>query len=207
MSPVARVLTHATALACALAAGAAHADGTATLNDEGLTFEYTAGPFIVPNMTPFAGDPVPVICERGTPTCDVVDLTVEFSDEFRAANPQALVDIFLSWPGDPIEAGVITLPDFDMYLYDSAGTNLSGNTAVTAANPELISYPLELLPNGTYEVRVIPFFPLGESFTLAGAVSGLEEEAEAKSGGSAGGALGAALLLPLMLLGLARRRG
>lgn len=187
-----------------LAAGGALADGSGTINDAALSLEYTSGAFVIPNMTPFAGDPVPVVCEPGTPTCDLYTVKVELSDAFRAENPNAFLDVEMSWGGTPVSTPAATFPDFDMYFLDSAGGVIQ--TAATAANPEFISLPLDVLPNGSYTAEAIPFMPMGEAFTLKIKVTGLEES---KSGGLSsilGGALNLGLLLPLGLLAGFRRR-
>lgn len=173
------------------------ADGSGTLSDSSLTLHYDGGPFIVPNPTPdpAGADPNP-FCEPGTPACEVYDLTVNISDAIR--NDPAAADFYVDIALGFTDAQA----DMDLYLYGPDGQQMSKSTGSFGAQ-ELISLPLDLVPNGTYQVRVIPYVIVpADQFTLD---IGLTGYSPSKSQQFLG-ALNALLLLPLAALALLRRR-
>ncbi len=182
--------------ALVLAPLSASADGGGALNDGTLSLEYTSAPYFVPNVTGdtgiVGGSP---ICEQGTPTCDVFDLTIAFSDDFRTAQPDASVDLVYTWGAQS---------DYDIFVYDSGGALIASATNFAGEGGDAVFLFLETLSNGVYRVEVIPYLPLGDTFTLKAAVTGLTPENKNSVLGV--GALPLSLLLPLALLVLTRRR-
>lgn len=132
------------------------------LNDETLALEWAgSGPYVAPNLTPFAGEPVPILCEPTVPvTCDQYALTVNISDEFRELpeNQRESVRINIDFPV------TTSAEDYDLYLYDGAGT-LMGESANLNGIVESITVPLKSLKNGSYTVEVIPFTPMATNYT------------------------------------------
>ncbi|MBV9611998.1 MAG: hypothetical protein JO091_05975 [Acidobacteriaceae bacterium] len=137
----------AAVLLAAVAKGATPASGTIT--DSQPTLSYTAGPFLVPNVT----DNV-----SGTPTCDST-IPAEECDTFTlnvsVASSDATtkrISVSISFP---ISAG-----EFDVFVFDSKGNLVGSDTA--GGEPSVASIPAV---SGTYTVVVDPWNPLGQSFT------------------------------------------
>jgi hypothetical protein len=170
--------------------GAALADGSGTLNDSTLSLSYTSEPYVMANQVSFRTGTH--ICEEAPPTCDVYTLTVEISDAFRSnpANANAYIEVLVSSAGD-----------FDLYVFDSSGTQIAAGE--NSGDEYLELYPDEL-PNGTYTLWLVPYTAAADTVDLGIAVKGTES----KSGLAAvfGGGLAPALLLPFALLALRRRR-
>lgn len=176
---------------------AAHADGSGTLNDAGLTQSYSSGgPDILPN--PFVlvdNEAPPPTCMEGMPTCDTYTLTVDLSPAFRddPANAQASVSFTLSFEGD-----------WDMWMLDS--TDAVIGTAAGTDNPEVIRFGLKQLPNGVYRFQMTPFFPETSGFELTSAVTGGKSATSKDGSGLVAGGFGFAALLGLFALAGVRRR-
>lgn len=145
----------ATSLAPAWAASPASGE----VNDDALVLEWTGGgPYVIPNLTGQAGDPV---CEpQPLPLCDQFALTVNLSDEFRELpeNARESVKFGISFP--------TTIPtvDYDVYLMDSGGAVLAqanGSFGVQDA----FSMPLKTLKNGSYTVTIVPFTGMATNYT------------------------------------------
>ena len=134
----------AAALAVLPAADAATPAG-GTVSDTSPTATWTAGPFLVPNVTGTAGS---VSCTAATP-CDDFALTVDTPAGYDAGH-QLRVEV--KWP--------TSAADFDIYLLDAAGNEIS--SAASSSDPEVI---LTAPTAGHYTVRVVPFAPLGETVT------------------------------------------
>lgn len=130
------------------------------LTDEALKLEWAgSGPYVFTNVTPTAGADT-VICEPAVPPlCDQFVLDVNISDEFRMKeeNQRESVRIGISFPTATGQE------DYDMYLYDSAGT-LMGDSAGAATVQEAIVVPLKTLKNASYTVTVVPYTPLGTNY-------------------------------------------
>jgi hypothetical protein len=131
-----------------LAHGSTPAAGTVT--DTSSPATWTGGPFLVPNVTGTAGA---VDC-TAPQSCDNYSLTV--------ATPAGTGDtknlqIKVSWPN--------SAADFDVYVLDSAGNQVA--SSASSSDPETVIMPPT---SGTYTVRVVPFAPLGQSYSASAAV-------------------------------------
>jgi hypothetical protein len=140
--------------ACALAGGAlaqsttasASAPAEGSVTDTSTSVSWTGGPFAAPNVTGTALD---------APDCTAPDSCDDFT--LHVSTPAGYDDshslkIEVSWP--------TTAADFDVYVLDQQG-NLVGQAA-SSADPEQVVLPPT---TGTYTVRVVPFLPLGQSYT------------------------------------------
>jgi len=103
------------------------------------------GPFVVPNTTGTAGDPD---C-TAPQSCDDFTLKVNTT---AAYGSQHNLKIDVTWAN--------SAADFDLYVLDAAGNTVS--TSASSADPEEVVMPPT---TGTYTVRVVPFAPVGESYT------------------------------------------
>src|SRR4051794_6605302 len=117
-----------------------------TLTDTSGPVTWSGGPFVTANVTAQAtGEPDCTV----PGSCDDFTLHVSAPAGFDTGHN---VQIKVGWSG--------TGADFDVYLYDASG-HLAA-TAATSADPETIT----VAPNtGDYVVRVVPFTPLGASYT------------------------------------------
>ncbi len=119
---------------------------TGSISDTATTTSWTGGPFAVANTTGAVLD---------EPSCDVPqscdDFTLQVSTPAGYGTDHAL-KISVSWD--------VAAADFDVYLKNSSGTTIA--TAASSADPEVI---LTAPDTGTYTVRVVPFAPLGQSYT------------------------------------------
>lgn len=116
-----------------------------TVSPTATSVSWTGGPFVAPNATGTAG----------TPTCTVPSSCDDFALHVRT--PAGYSDghrlrIQVSWTN--------TAADFDVYLLDAAGAVVA--TAASSADPETV---LTAPTTGDYKVRVVPYAPLGSSFT------------------------------------------
>lgn len=116
-----------------------------TLTDTSGPVIYTAGPFVVANVTAQANDTP--ICSGTGQDCDDFALTVNVT-----ADPQKQVKVKIEWPNPAA--------DFDLYVFDSKGTLVA--SSATSSDPEVAILPAA---PATYTVRVAPFAPAGQSFT------------------------------------------
>jgi hypothetical protein len=116
------------------------------VSDSAPTTTWTGGPFAIPNVSATAAD---------EPFCDTPDSCDDFS--LTVSTPAGygldhVLKISVQWP--------VAAADFDVYVKDASGATVG--TAASQADPELVVLP----PNsGTYTVRVVPFAPLGQSYT------------------------------------------
>jgi len=134
-----------TLVAIAEAAGSTPAQGTVTGSSGPVN--WTGGPFTVPNATGTAGA---VDCTVPQ-SCDDYALTV---DTPAGTGDTQNLTISVGWAN--------TAADFDVYLLDSAGNQVA--SSASSSDPETIVVP----PNsGHYTVRVVPFNPLGQSYTAS----------------------------------------
>ena len=122
----------------------ASSPGAGSVSDTAPATSWAGGPFAVPNTTGLAG---PVAC--APQLCDDFALTVStpagYGDTHR-------LRISVSWP--------LAAADFDVYLLDAAGNPVG--SAASSADPELVVAAPDA---GSYTVRVVPFAPLGQSYT------------------------------------------
>jgi hypothetical protein len=112
---------------------------------------YSAGPFLVPNVTGAAGS---VTCNTAAP-CDDFQLTVDLPANYAGSYN---VTVRVQWP--------TSAADFDVYVLD-AGGNVVGSAA-SSSDPEVAVFPAV---RGTYTVRVVPYAPLGSSFSASAALT------------------------------------
>ncbi|MDQ1738051.1 MAG: hypothetical protein QOH56_4302 [Pseudonocardiales bacterium] len=117
-----------------------------TVSDTAPTTTWTAGPFLVPNVTGNAGDPQ---CGTAVTPCDDYSLTVTVPAGYDATHQ---VKVQATWAN--------TAADFDLYVLNPAGQIVA--SSASSSDPETV-----LLPgvSAAYTVRVVPFTPLGDSFT------------------------------------------
>ncbi|MEO7260516.1 MAG: CARDB domain-containing protein [Jatrophihabitantaceae bacterium] len=146
------VAVAATALAISgavAASGSTPSSGTVTDTSGAKT--WTGGPFLVANTTATAGDPVCTLPQ----SCDDYTLTVSTPAGYGDANN---LKISVGWPN--------AAADFDVYLLNSAGATVA--SAASSADPEVIVVPPT---SATYTVRVVPFAPLGQSYSASAAMA------------------------------------
>ncbi|CAN5431187.1 hypothetical protein BH11ACT8_BH11ACT8_04940 [soil metagenome] len=151
------VLVPGLALVLGDADAATPAGGTVTTTSSAA---WGGGPYVLPNQSGNVADPT---CT--TPdACDDYQLTVDapagYEDTYDVVVP-------VSWP-DPAA-------DFDVYLLSPSGSVLA--SAASSADPEIVTANV---PPGVYTVRVVPFLPLGDSYTATASL-------ELKAGGGTGG--------------------
>jgi hypothetical protein len=119
-----------------------------TLDDAHPTVTYSDGPFVVPNATAQAGDP---ICTAPM-SCSDFGLTVGSG----IANPTTKqVRVSVGWP--------VSAADFDVYIY--AGFPATGSpiaSSASSADPEVV---ILQATSATYTIRVVPFNPAGQTYT------------------------------------------
>lgn len=134
-----------------LAAGVTLSTADAAMPSEGAVSDasrsvaWEGGPFVAANVSGTAG----------TPDCSVPQSCDDFA--LHVATPAGYgtthtLDIKVAWAN--------TAADFDVYVLDQAG-NVVG-TAASSADPEQVILPPD---SGDYTVRVVPFAPLGESYS------------------------------------------
>ena len=142
-------VTAGLAAAVLLAPAALPADAadpsSGTVTDSATSVSWSSGPFAVSNPTGAAGDPT---CNAVT-VCDDYALHVSTPPGYGGGHQLA---ISVQWAN--------TAADFDLYVLDGAGRIVS--TSASSADPELVLLPPD---TGDYTVRVVPYLPLGESFT------------------------------------------
>jgi PKD domain len=119
-----------------------------TVDDAHPILTYSDGPFVVPNVTAQAGDP---ICTAPM-SCSDFGLTVGSA----IANPTTKqVRVSVSWP--------VSAADFDVYIYNgfpAAGSPIA--SSASSADPEVVILPTT---GAVYTIRVVPFNPAGQTYT------------------------------------------
>jgi hypothetical protein len=142
-----RSLTIASALALLLTLPTHAADpDSGTINDSQHATEWS-GMFLTPNP---GGSLLPVICEEGTPTCDVYRFEVNLS------NVDLDEDFIVVEIQSPTEQ-----MDLDIYIYDEETGRLVGS-GTTSTSHEIVTIPAA---NGRYRAEVIPWLAVAESYT------------------------------------------
>ncbi|MGN6782270.1 MAG: CARDB domain-containing protein [Marmoricola sp.] len=142
-------LSAAGLLAAVLGLGAASQASTptaGTLSDTDPVTTWAGGPFVAPNATAQV---------NGVPDCSVPqscdDFTLHVNTPAGYGTDHDL-KIDVSWPDSSA--------DFDVYVLDAAGNLVA--TAASSADPEEAVLPPTA---GDYTVRVVPFAPLGQSYS------------------------------------------
>jgi PKD domain len=148
--------------------------GSGTLSPLTPKLTFSAGPFVLPNVTELesllglvgAGTNTPTC--SATPTlpggalstdaCDYYNLTINASSVAAADN----VQITVSWPdpNNPLDQS-----EFDLFVYDSNNNPIAIDN-IGVATPRTITLPVPA--DGTqYTVQVVPFNPEGFSYTAS----------------------------------------
>ncbi|RVU22220.1 exo-alpha-sialidase [Streptomyces antnestii] len=116
-----------------------------SVSDTAPTYTWSAGPFAVPNVTGTAGT---VTC--GSPQlCDDHALKVSVPAGYDAGHS---LRIDVKWPD--------SAADFDLYVLGPDGREVAASAS--SSDPETVLLPAV---SASYTVRVVPFAPLGDSFT------------------------------------------
>ncbi|HEY0077899.1 MAG TPA: PKD domain-containing protein [Pyrinomonadaceae bacterium] len=132
--------------------GSAASPSSGTLTPTSGTLSYSAGPFLVPNVTSNIPGNTQPQCNNLTP-CDDYNLTVDLSTASQEFLDKHRIEVTISWP--------LAQADFDLYVLKGAAVV---KDAATSADPEIAVFDPEPGTN-TYKVRVAPFAPAGQSFT------------------------------------------
>jgi len=120
-----------------------------SVSDASRSVGWTGGPFAAPNVTGTSGT---VTCGPGL--CDDFLLHVSTPSGYETAHQ---LKITVGWQ--------LAAADFDIYLLDQAGKEVT--SAASSSDPEvMITAPA----SGDYTVRVVPYAPLGQSFTATAAL-------------------------------------
>jgi hypothetical protein len=136
----------ASAIAFGPGATEASTPSSGTVSDTATSTSWGGGPFVAPNTTGTALDAPDCTLPQ---SCDDFALTVSTPAGY---GDQHQLVVLVSWPN--------TAADFDAYLLDGAGNTVA--SAASSADPEQIIVPPT---SGTYTVRVVPFAPLGDSYS------------------------------------------
>lgn len=147
-------LSVATLSVASLGSGSADAAAPAsgTVTDTSTSVSWTGGPFLVPNATATALD---------APACTLPTDCDDFA--LHVATPAGYgtdhtLTIKVAW--------ATTAADFDVYVLDAAGNTVG--TAASSADPEQVVLPPD---SGDYTVRVVPFAPIGETYTATASLA------------------------------------
>ncbi len=136
--------------------------GTVSLANPTLT--YTGGPFVAPN----ASAQVALDCTAPM-SCDDFVLTVNMAGG-PDPDPNKHVKISVGWP--------VSSADFDVYVIQGATTVA---TAASSADPEVVALPAV---SATYTIRVVPFLPLGQTYTATVTLEDIPPAPPPGSGGT-----------------------
>jgi PKD repeat protein len=123
--------------------------GTLTETNRTLTWE-GGGPYVVPSAQ---GD----TCDAPD-QCDEYTLTVDLPSDYGTKHPNDKIRIEISWD-DPSGAA-----DFDMFVHDASGKDISDSAAATSNNPEAFEFAAGS-GKRTYTARVKPFAPAGMNYS------------------------------------------
>ncbi|MBC9731086.1 sialidase family protein [Streptomyces sp. TRM68367] len=116
-----------------------------TVTDTAPTITWSAGPFAVPNVSGTTGTPT---CGDAQ-LCDDYALTVSVPTGYDADHS---LRIDIKWPN--------AAADFDLYVLDANGREVAASAS--SSDPETLLLPAV---TASYTVRVVPYAPLGESFS------------------------------------------
>ncbi|QIZ01219.2 sialidase family protein [Streptomyces sp. S1D4-11] len=123
----------------------AAASPSGSVSDTAPTTTWSAGPFVVPNVSGTSGT---VSC--GNPQlCDDYALKVSVPAGYDAGHS---LRIDIKWPD--------SAADFDVYVLDANGREVAASAS--SSDPETVLLPAL---TASYTVRVVPYGPLGDSFT------------------------------------------
>ena len=125
--------------------GTAAQASSGSISDSSPSTQWSAGPFLVPNTTGLAGDPQ---CGAATP-CNEFALAVTTPPGYGDTHA---LGIEIRW--------TLGAADFDLYVLDAAGHVIADSAS--SSDPEVVQLPPT---SGSYVVRVIPFAPLGQSYS------------------------------------------
>lgn len=117
-----------------------------SVSDTAPTTTWSAGPFAVPNVSGTAGGDV--TCGDAQ-LCDDFALRVSVPSGYDAGHS---LRIDIKWPNAPA--------DFDLYVLEVDGREIAASAS--SSDPETVLLPAV---TASYTVRVVPYAPLGESFT------------------------------------------
>ena len=145
LAPLALAATGALVLGMAVSSEAA-TPPEGTVSDAARSIGWTGGPFLAPNTTATALDQPDCSAPE---SCDDFTLHVTTPADYGTAH-QLKIDV--AWEN--------AAADFDVYVLDASGAVVG--TGASSADPELVVLPPKA---GDYTVRVVPFAPLGESYT------------------------------------------
>jgi hypothetical protein len=113
-----------------------------TLSTAQPALAYTAGPFVVSVADP-------LVCDVVDAPCDRFALTVDTPTGFETTNN---VKVVVSWENKAA--------DFDLYVLDATGRTLTSSSS--AQDPEAVLFAAKA---GSYTLLVVPFNPLGQTFS------------------------------------------
>ncbi|GGN94319.1 hypothetical protein GCM10011579_093680 [Streptomyces albiflavescens] len=116
-----------------------------SVSDAAPTTTWSAGPFAAPNVSGTAGT---VSCGNAQ-LCDDYTLKVSVPVGYDAGH-SLRVDV--KWPD--------SAADFDLYVLDADGREVAASAS--SSDPETVLLPAV---TASYTVRVVPYAPLGDSFT------------------------------------------
>ncbi len=145
LAPLALVASGALVVGMAVT-GEASTPSQGTVSDSARSVGWVGGPFVVPNTSGTALDAPDCSAPE---SCDDFELKVTTPAGYGTAH-QLKIDV--AWDN--------AAADFDVYVLDASGAVVG--TAASSADPELVVLPPT---TGVYTVRVVPFAPLGDSYT------------------------------------------
>ncbi|HET6726244.1 MAG TPA: PKD domain-containing protein [Gammaproteobacteria bacterium] len=123
-----------------------------TLSPASPSLMYTAGPFLIDNITAQAnGAP---ICGSDATPCSDYTLTINLPSDYATTHPRDQITIKVAWP--------TTADDFDVYVLDASGKVVG--TSASSADPETVTLPAGS-GTRTLTVRTVPFTVTGDSYT------------------------------------------
>lgn len=187
----------------AASAHAAPSPASGELNENDGALLFGGGPYVQPNPTSDVENTAggEITCMDPILPCDQFALTVNISDEFRAdeANKKEGVRFDLNFTA--ANAAIDAQADFEIYLFDTEGT-LVAKSVSGAGIPESIRMPLGTLKNGDYVVTIVPYNPLGGSYTVDIQLDKDRRKSAPVTAAKQGSGLLAGAFAPLALLGL-----
>ncbi len=131
-------------------AARASSPSSGSISDTSGPVSWSGGPFLVANVTGTAGS---VSCSVPQ-SCDDYTLAVSAPAGYGDTND---LKIQVGWAN--------AAADFDVYVLDAAGAVVA--SSASSADPETVVMPPT---SGTYTVRVVPFNPLGQSYSATAAM-------------------------------------
>lgn len=190
------------ALLFAASAHAAPSPASGELSEAGPLM-FGGGPYFTPNPTSDVetNGVGTITCMDPILPCDRFALTVNISDEFRMDEANKREGAVFSLNFTAATAELDAQADFELYLDDAAGTRVAQSVS-TSGIPESFRLPLATLKNGDYVVTVLPYQPLGGSYTVDIQLDKDRKKSAAVAPAKQGSGLLAGALSPLALLWL-----